>query len=162
MSEALVEDAKDIIEYLKLVGSETNNLTFGKDIKINEFEEASFIQEIIDSEKNVMLLGFVEDKIVSVGSLTTSSSKRLDHHTNLGISVLKEYWHMGIGKMMVEELIDYAKNHKIEIIDLEVKADNVNAISLYKKLGFKEFGYYKDYFKIDNEYFDAVYMSLYL
>ena len=50
----------------------------------------------------------------------------------------------------------------IEIIELEVITTNENAIKLYEKFGFETIGIYENYFKIDDEYYDAQLMNLYL
>lgn len=34
--------------------------------------------------------------------------------------------------MLMQETIDYAKQHDIEIINLEVRSDNLSAIHLYE------------------------------
>ena len=63
----------------------------------------------------------------------------------------------------MKELIEFAKmNGRTEIIHLGVKADNVNAIKLYKNMGFEEIGVYKKFFKINGLYYDEILMNLYL
>ena len=50
----------------------------------------------------------------------------------------------------------------MQVIHLGVKADNENAIKLYKKLGFEKIGVYKNFFKINGIYYDEILMNLYL
>ena len=57
-------------------------------------------------------------------------------------------------------LEDYAKEHGIEIINLEVRSDNKAAIHLYEKYGFIKTGTVPAFFKIDKEYVDFDVMSL--
>jgi RimJ/RimL family protein N-acetyltransferase len=45
---------------------------------------------------------------------------------------------------------------------LEVRSDNQKAIHLYEKMGFKKWGTYERFFKIEKQYCDAEYMNLYL
>ena len=48
--EATSLDSKDIIEYLNVIASQTNNLTFGKnELEINELQEMQLINEIHNS-----------------------------------------------------------------------------------------------------------------
>ena len=58
----------------------------------------------------------------------------------LVIGVHSNYRHRGIGKKMIEWLIDYASKNEIEKISLCVSKDNY-ALNLYKQSGFEE---YKD------------------
>ncbi len=88
---------------------------------------------------------------------------RIAHRGRLAISVRKKYWNLGIGTRMMEELIKFAKGiAKLEVIELEVRANNHSAIRLYEKFGFERIGVFKKFFKIDGEYFDALLMNLYL
>lgn len=161
--EATSLDAKDIIEYLNIIASQTNNLTFSKDeLKINELEEMQLINEIHNSSNSVMILAKDENKIVGMVSLSGESKAKTKHRSNLGVSVLKEYWHQGIGSSLLAGAIGYAIENDIEIIELEVVTTNENAIKLYEKFGFETIGIYENYFKIDNEYYDAKLMNLYL
>ena len=155
--EATSLDAKDIIEYLNVIASQTNNLTFGK----NELE-MQLINEIHNSINSVMILAKDGNKIVGMVSLSGESKARIKHRSNLGISVLKEYWHQGIGSSLLAAAIGYAIENDIEIIELEVITTNENAIKLYEKFGFETIGIYENYFKIDDEYYDAQLMNLYL
>lgn len=165
-NKASKEDAEDIIEYLNIIGGESDYLLFGK----NEFKDISIEREmkIIEkmnlSAKSVMYVGKINDEIVSIGSLYGISNRaRVVHRGELAISVKKKYWNKGIASKMMEKLISFAKDvAKLEIIQLDVRSDNLNAIKLYKKFGFEEIGLYEKYFKIEEEYFDAVMMNLYL
>lgn len=163
VSEAENEDARIIIDYLNQVGGESQNLNFGfNECFLNELQEMEIIEQYYQENGSVMLLGFIDDELVSIASLSSYLKDRLKHRSNLGITVKKAYWHMGIASAMLEEIIDYAKNHHIEVIDLEVKSDNIHAIHLYQKFGFEKIGYYPKYFKIDEQYSDAILMNLYL
>ena len=52
----------------------------------------------------------------------------------------------------------FAGNHGIELIDLQVRSDNAAAIHLYKKYGFKFIGKSPAYMKIDGRYVDCDFM----
>jgi ribosomal protein S18 acetylase RimI-like enzyme len=56
----------------------------------------------------------------------------------LVIGVYSDYRHQGIGKQMVDWLIDCASKHSIQKISLSVSKDNY-AINLYKQQGFLEY-----------------------
>ncbi|MFC1996804.1 GNAT family N-acetyltransferase [Chloroflexota bacterium] len=56
----------------------------------------------------------------------------------LVIGVHRDYRHQGIGKKMIEWLIDHASKHSIQKISLSVSKDNY-AMNLYKQQGFQEY-----------------------
>lgn len=53
------------------------------------------------------------------------------------IVVDDNYRRCGIAVKLMEYLIDYARNNSFSNITLEVNEDNISAINLYKKNGFK-------------------------
>ncbi len=161
---AKTKDARDVLKYMNEVVSESDNLTMGKgEFTMSLKEEEDFIRNTDMSKNSVMILGRVDGEIVSVGNLGGINKKRLEHRAGLGISVRKGYWNLGIGKIMMEKLIGFAKdNVYIEQIDLNVRSDNENAIKLYKNFGFKKYGTHEKAFKINGEYFDIDLMILHL
>ena len=54
------------------------------------------------------------------------------------IAVLKEYRGMGIGRKMLEKVIEIAQERGYCKVTLEVRDDNHNAKHLYKNLGFED------------------------
>ena len=164
ISKAVKDDARLLIEYLNTVGGESDNLLFGK----NEFhmsveDEEKYIENISDSIDTALFVGKINGVVVCVGSISSPNRERISHQSDIAISVKKVYWNIGVGTELMKTLIDFAKtNGKTEIVHLGVKADNLNAIKLYKKFGFEEIGIYKKFFKIDGLFYDEVLMNLYL
>ena len=110
-----------------------------------------------------MLLGKINGEIVSVGSLSGFSKARIAHRGEIAISVKKSFWGHGIATAMMNELIRFGKEiANMKVIQLEVKTDNEKAVRLYEKLGFTKIGIYEKFFKINNQYYDAYLMNLYL
>ena len=64
----------------------------------------------------------------------------------------------GIGRLLLTSLIDKADLLKSKLITLEVRESNKNALSLYKKFGFKISGVRKNYYSNRTE--DAILMNL--
>lgn len=161
ISHGTIDDANKIIEYLKLVGNETDNLSFsGDSIEINDIDEASLIASITSMNNSCMILAWLDDQIIGIGSLEGSLRNRFAHRSSLGVSVKKDYWGMGIGTYLVDELIEYAYKHKLEVLDLEVIVSNARAIKLYESFGFTIIGEYKNYSKVGNKTLNAYIMIL--
>ena len=164
ISKAIKSDAAKLIEYLNIIGGESDNISYGK----NEFhmsveDEEQYIKKIKDSKTTVILVGKIDGEIVSTGTINTPNKERFAHQSTVALSVKKAFWNIGVGTKMMKALIEFAKmSDKIEIIHLGVKADNFNAIRLYENMGFEEIGLYKNFFKINGNYFDEVIMNLYL
>ena len=74
------------------------------------------------------------------------------------VAVLPSFRRKGVGKRLIEHLIQYCKNANLSPIFLEVRQSNEPAKSLYSGFGFKEVGTRKKYYSDTGE--DAIIMSL--
>ena len=158
--ELMPEDANAILAFTKRVGGETDNLTFGANgIPISEAAEQTFLAAVHEDPKSIMLGVFRDNELIADGSIH-SLPRRMSHRAELGITVVRDEWNKGIGSILMEKLIGFAKEAGIEIINLEVRADNRNAIHLYEKYGFRHIGTLPAYFKIGAEYIDFKIMYL--
>ena len=144
-------DAAKLLKYLKQVGGETDNLTFGPEgMPFSVEAEAEFISSMENSIDNIMLLAKSDDKIVGCASLNRLP-RRMKHRGDFAISVAKDYWNKGIGSQLLNNIIAFAKENDFEVIDLQVRGDNKSAIHLYEKHGFEKIGEHPAFFKIDDE-----------
>ncbi|GAA0085780.1 GNAT family N-acetyltransferase [Clostridium sp. CTA-7] len=164
LRKAEINDALKLIEYLNIVGGESDNLLFGaNEFSLNEEQEKAFIENINNKENSIMLIGLIDEKVVSVAQISTATRNKIAHNAEIAISVKKEYWGIGIGSEVMRALIDFAKEtKKIKNISLGVKASNIRAKNLYSKFGFKEIGIHKNFFNINDEYDDEILMDLYI
>lgn len=164
INKAAKGDAAGLVEFLNLIGGESNNLLFGANgFQMTTEAEEIFIENLLESDVSALLVGKIEDEIVCIGSIMTSPRERISHQAELSISVKKKYWGLSIGTYLMETMISSAKrNGQTEILHLGVKNDNINAINLYNKMGFHEVGRHKNFFKIEGDYYDEILMDLYL
>ncbi len=164
ISKAKKEDAADIIEYLKLIGGESDNLLFGaNEFDMSVADEENMIENFSKSTTSAILVGKINGEIVSITTLMSPRRERIAHQSEIAISVKKKYWNNGIATHMMNKAISFAKQNGVTtLIHLRVKEDNTNAIYLYEKLGFERIGVYKKFFKIEDKYYDNVLMNLYL
>lgn len=159
--EATPGDAAELLKHLQAVGAETDNLSYGKDtFLISPEREAKFIDRFYKSQNDIMLIALCGDVVVGNAIVERNKIKRYNHRAELSLTVLREFWGRGIGSELMRRMIDFAKSVGIEILYLEVRADNERAVSLYKKFGFSLIGEYENFFKINDKYYDAYLMSL--
>lgn len=157
---AQVDEAQEFLDYVNQCGKETDFLGFGKEgIGLNLEEEKAYFKSF--TPKNFMLVAIVDNKIVGSCSLRTNESRvRLKHIGVLGITILKDYWGIGIGKFVMSSAIKRGKEAGLTRIELSTRVDNEKAISLYKKLRFEIEGQLKNSIYIDGKYFDNYIMGL--
>lgn len=160
IEKATATDAAELLEFFKKIGGETDNLTFGEEgIPISVERETKYLESMENSKDHIMLLAKENGKIIGDASLDRLS-RRMSHRGDLGIAISKEYWNKGIGSQLLRGIIDFAKDNEFEIVELQVRSDNISAIHLYEKYGFKKIGTHPAFFKIGNEYIDFDYMCL--
>ncbi len=161
IEKAKPEDAGQMLAFLKAAGGESDNLSFGEEgLPLTEEEEADHIRGVLKSEKSLMLVAKTNGRIVGSCSID-AFPRRFSHRGELGIIISKECWHQGIGTALMREAIRFAKEEAhLEVLSLEVRADNRNAIALYEKFGFRRIGTFPKYFKIGDRCFDAELMNL--
>ncbi len=161
---AVESDALDLLKYVQNVAGESDNLTFGaEEFKMTEEMERNFIKNSCKSRGIYFFNGYIDGKTVTNMSLRSSDRKRLSHKSNLGISVLKEFWGQGCASAMLDYMIEFLKRRaNTSKINLQVRTDNSAAIRLYEKKGFKIEGKDTMSMKISDDYFDCLYMGLIL
>lgn len=159
---AMPEDASDIIAYIDQISAETNNLTFGPgEFGIAVDQEIQFIEGLLESENKLMILAFMENKLVGQLTIMGGSRPRIRHTGALGISVLQEYWRQGIGTELIRYALAWAKETGIiRKVNLKVRSDNIGAIRLYESLGFVYEGTTTREFVIEEKFYDSIHMGL--
>ena len=164
IEKAKPEDAAEVLAYLRQIGGETDNLTFGPEgHPFTVEQEQEYFRTLEGSTNSVMFLAKLDGKIVGTAGFSAPARDRLKHRGEMNISVSKAVWGMGIGTRLMEAVIDFAKNTAgADVIFLEVRSDNHRAIRLYEKFGFEKTGIARGIMKINGMLIDCDLMSLYL
>lgn len=84
----------------------------------------------------------------------------LDEAHLLNLSIAKQYQKQGLGRFLLEYMIDIAKSKQAANMFLEVRASNVSALALYENIGFNEMAVRRGYYPATNGREDAVLMGL--
>ncbi len=84
----------------------------------------------------------------------------LDEAHLLNLSIAKSYQKQGLGRFLLEHMVQIAKNHQAANMFLEVRPSNVSAIALYENMGFSEMAIRRGYYPAAAGREDAVLMGL--
>ena len=158
------DDAAEILELMKVIGSESDNLTFdGRGMQVSEEEERKILESRLHSNREAFFVARLEGRIVGMAHYTALVKERMAHRGTIGICIRKSAWGRGIGTSLMERLLDFARNTAgSEIASLEVRCDNAGAIRLYEKMGFKKIGTFRGFFKIKGKLVDFHIMQKFL
>ena len=156
-------DGQGVLDVFLKTHSETDYLlTYPEESTFTAEEEGEFLQKKTESDNEIEIIAEVDGKIVgSAGIERVGIHKKLSHRCDFGISILMEYWNLGIGKALTEACIECAKKAGYEQMELEVVAENTSAVQLYKKVGFVEYGRNpRDFKSRISGYQEVIYMRL--
>ena len=155
-----IMDAEMLLDYLKITGAETKFLIKEpEEITFTIEQEQEYIKNQNESENSIMILGFLDGEYVGNCALMGNRLIRFRHRVTMGIALYQRFTNMGIGRIMIEELIAIAKEKGFEQMELEVIAGNDRALHLYKSLGFEIHGAFPKNMKYkDGTYADAYWM----
>jgi L-phenylalanine/L-methionine N-acetyltransferase len=96
----------------------------------------------------------------SAGLHPVGPQLRRRHALLLGISIAPQAQRQGVGSALMAAMCDYADRWAGALrIELNVYADNLGAIALYKKFGFEIEGTHRGYAMRDGAYVDSLSMA---
>ena len=116
-------------------------LTYPDENSFDPEQEAQFLKEKAISPNEIELVAIVDGKIAGTAGIESVGEKyKVKHRAEFGIGILKEYWGLGLGKALTKACIQCAIDAGYEQLELNVIAENERALSLYRSLGFVEYG----------------------
>lgn len=133
-----LEDAEDFLAFFTQAATETPFLLRSpEDPPLTVEAETQWIQSILQSEAQVVILCLVDGKIAGNCLISFSPKKKIRHRGRVGIALLREYWGNHIGSILFEEMISIARQWNLTQLELEFVEGNERARGLYEKMGFR-------------------------
>ncbi len=131
-------DAEKLLYVIKTASGETEFLArYPEEWNVGvEFEEA-WINKMRSSSNALPITCYIGGTPVGTCEISFKTGIKMSHRASIGISILKDYWNIGIGSAMFTELISEAKKWGIEILELEFLEGNERGRHLYEKFGFE-------------------------
>lgn len=135
-------DGKAVYENFNATHAETDYLlSYPDENSYDPEQEAKFLDGKAASPNEIEILAFVDGKLAGMAGIEAVGSKyKLRHRAEFGISILREYWGLGLGKALTTACIQCAREAGYGQLELNVVAENRRAVSLYRDAGFVEFG----------------------
>jgi len=162
------EDLDDLLEIINgLIDERDENPNLGiiMDQKQTRDSEAQFISSTLQGIENgsvINVLAEVQGKAIANSEVMRGKSSDVYHHGKLGIAISKIFRNKGIGREMIKTLIEENRKAGRSTPELEVFADNSNAIYLYESLGFIKVGTIRKKVLRKDVFHDIIVMSMVL
>lgn len=152
-------DAKSLLMLMRKISQQTDFIITDTEQMTTE-NQRRLIEQYLHQARCAMVVVECDGQFVGMGNLVADRHPRLAHIAEIGISLIEEYWGYGIGTMLAETIIDYARRHGVEVIHLEVVSNNERAVRLYERLGFQTVGtLHHRLCRDSNNYYDTLIME---
>lgn len=160
-----VEDAEKLLNYMKKCCGETEFLVrYPEEWNRTVEQEEAWVNRMRSAADTLMITCYVDGNIAGTCDLSFKNGiMKTSHRATVGLAILKDYWNLGIGSAMFEEMIAAAQKRGTEIMELDFVEGNDRAKHLYEKFGFRVISEKPYAFKLkDGTYQNEFYMQKYL
>ncbi|HOQ13531.1 MAG TPA: GNAT family N-acetyltransferase [Bacillota bacterium] len=157
------EDIEGLLEYLYITAGETEFvLRYPEECGKYTYEgEKAIIDRFNASDREAMILCIVDGVIAGVCDIRASTNIKTRHRAAVAIAQRHDFWNLGIGTKMFEELIRIAESLDDVIqMELEVIEGNDRARHLYEKMGFRIAGIHPNAIRLKNGTLLNVYLMI--
>ncbi len=156
-----MSDLVEMTNYFNTLSKEQTYIMFQGEQLTLKYEKkylTDFLKKVNKGEA-IKLFAFHNDKLVGVSDIVMQE-RAANHVGTFGLTVAENYRGEGIGKLLMNLVIQEAKKRipKLKIIQLGVFGNNGIACSLYEKLGFTRFGILPKGIYHQDHYVDHIYM----
>lgn len=159
-----VEDAEKMLNYITKACKETDYLLrYPEEWNSSVEQEEGWVNRLRSSPDTLAITCYVDGAVAGNCEISFRNDIKTSHRATIAIAILKDYWGIGIGSAMFEELVAAAQNRGTEIMELEFIAGSERAKHLYEKFGFRVVSERPNAFKLkDGTYLSEIYMQKYL
>lgn len=132
-----------------------------EEFNLTPVQQEQWIRSFAERDNSLMLVAVKDGEMIGNIDLGGSDRQALQHTAVIGMGMLKSWQNRGLGTALMEAAIGWARQQSLlELLWLQVYADNEAGRALYRKMGFVENGTIKRFFKREGFYSDVVTMSL--
>lgn len=124
-------------------------------------KSASFVRRLLAGAGVQVVAVDESGRVVGWCDIVRGERDGVAHSGHLGMGLVREHRGQGHGRRLMESALAAAKAMGLERVELEVFASNAAAVTLYRKLGFREEGRKLRALKRDGAYDDLVVMALF-
>ena len=149
------DNAEQFLDFMHQVSCDTHFMSrYGEEVKLDaaaiqaEKERQKTLQ---DSDIQGMFSIFDGNRIIgNIAVRQVCCHRKTAHRCSIGLGIRKEYHGLGLGTILMNHAINFAKEAGYKSMELGVLSDNIIAQGLYKKMGFTEWGRLPEAFILDD------------
>ena len=147
------EDIQGVLDYLRISAGETEFiLRYPEECDRYTWEnEKELFEKNNAAPDRAMIVCIVDGRVAGNCIIAFGSKLKTRHQGSVAIALIKEFWGLGIGTRMFEEMIRIAEENPYALqLKLEFVEGNTRARALYEKMGFRITGINPDAIRLKN------------
>lgn len=158
--EVSINDVNTFTTLMQQVFEESEYMLYDPGEYMPSFENAiSKMEEVITSPHLAIFVAQKDELLVGYLTVKTKTLHRIAHIAEISIGVLRQYQNAGIGYQLLQQCIEWCRQHEVTRLSLSVVTENKAAVQFYKRAGFKIEGELRHTLKIDNRYYNSFVMA---
>jgi RimJ/RimL family protein N-acetyltransferase len=154
-----VEDAELTLRNVNRIGGEEVYIMIER---VPNLEEEVRWLSAFDGVRNVLFIALARDEVVGAADCHGGTFAKDRHVGGIGIAIQEGWREAGLGRRMMERLMEWMRARGFAKAELAVFATNLRARRLYESLGFVDEGVRRRHVRIRGEYVDEILMGLWL
>jgi putative acetyltransferase len=152
-------DAVELVALAEAVGREEGRWILATESWRSISDERRYLKTVLRHPDAVVFVADEDGRVVARLSLSRDPHPSSRHVADLGLMVAAEHRRRGIGTMLLDAAVGWARMSEISKLELHVFPWNEPALHLYESFGFEREGYRKRHYARDDEYVDAILMA---
>lgn len=157
--ERIADDAEKFCEFLYKLDNEAEYMLYEKDERNVSTEIIKRNIENIISSGDACYIALDENNIIGFIIAVREKFTRTKHVATIVVGILEGYCGKGIGYELFQYIFKWAETKGVKRLELTVITENIRAVNLYKKSGFKIEGLREMSTLIKGKFYDEYYMA---
>ena len=155
-------DAAALVTLAEAVGGEEERWILSADTWRTIADERRYVRSVLRHPDAAVFIADEDGEVLGRMSLARDPHPASRHVADLGLMVAAEHRRRGIGTMLLEAAVEWARISGVTKLELHVFPWNEPALRLYESFGFEREGLRKRHYEREGEYVDAILMALVL
>ncbi len=152
-------DAAALVALAESVASEPEGWLISDGAWRTSGEERRFLRALRRYQDAAVFVAEAPEGIVGRLSLGRDPHPASRHVADLGLMVAASHRRRGVGKALLQQAVDWARDVRVRKLELHVFPHNEAAIALYERFGFRREGFRQAHYRRGAEYLDAILMA---
>jgi L-phenylalanine/L-methionine N-acetyltransferase len=153
------EDAAPLVALAEEVGREKGRWILTTSGWRSVADERRYLKAVQRHADAAVFVVEEDGRIVGRLSLSRDPHPASQHVADLGLMVAADHRRRGLGKVLLEEAVRWARESGVRKLELHVFPWNEPALRLYESFGFEREGLRREHYARDGEYVDAILMA---